>query len=284
MTGCGRDEEENPVIALVRISADKNSHDYYYAKWNGHEWKKTFLANAGGHFHQTPDLEKCYSAGMAIDPVNTNQIYCSLPVKGKYGKVYEIVKYTLGTEGKIVSMEAVTNDSRQNNIRPYLIPGSENTPLRLAWMYGDYYDWIVSLSHPKGYCTGIACNFKGFPTTKKKKTTAPDKNFRFLPDKDFTIEQIIQLDTNNYQGCLLKLGELEYCLNGQTMKPEVRYKGKAYVSPNVLGTSDCWKTMRRGTSGKWYAPQKHETLHLKMEYAQGILCIYLNGLLDQKLI
>lgn len=277
------DEEENPVIALVRISADKNSHDYYYAKWNGHEWKKTFLANAGGHFHQTPDLEKCYSAGMAIDPVNTNQIYCSLPVKGKYGKVYEIVKYTLGTEGKIVSMEAVTNDSRQNNIRPYLIPGSENTPLRLAWMYGDYYDWIVSLSHPKGYCTGIACNFKGFPTTKKKKTTAPDKNFRFLPDKDFTIEQIIQLDTNNYQGCLLKLGELEYCLNGQTMKPEVRYKGKAYVSPNVLGTSDCWKTMRRGTSGKWYAPQKHETLHLKMEYAQGILCIYLNGLLDQKI-
>lgn len=104
-----------------------------------------------------------------------------------------------------------------------------------------------------------------------------------MPDKDFTIEQIIQLDTNNYQGCLLKLGELEYCLNGQTMKPEVRYKGKAYVSPNVLGTSDCWKTMRRGTSGKWYAPQKHETLHLKMEYAQGILCIYLNGLLDQKI-
>lgn len=27
------DENDNPVIAMVRISSDKNSHDYYYAKW-----------------------------------------------------------------------------------------------------------------------------------------------------------------------------------------------------------------------------------------------------------
>ena len=51
------DKKGNPVIAMVRISNDKESHDYYYAKWNGQEWKKTFLANAGGHFHQTPNLE-----------------------------------------------------------------------------------------------------------------------------------------------------------------------------------------------------------------------------------
>ena len=50
------DKKGNPVIAMVRISNDKESHDYYYAKWNGHEWKKTFLANAGGHFHQPPNL------------------------------------------------------------------------------------------------------------------------------------------------------------------------------------------------------------------------------------
>ena len=65
------------VSAVIRTP-----HDYYYAKWNGHEWKMTFLANAGGHFHQTPNLEKCYSAGMAIDPSNTNHVYCSLPVDG----------------------------------------------------------------------------------------------------------------------------------------------------------------------------------------------------------
>lgn len=142
------DKRGYPVIAMVRISSDKKSHDYYYAGWDGHEWKKTFLANAGGHFHQTPNLEKCYSAGMAIDPANTSLIYCSLPIEGKYGKVYEIVKYTLDEDGKIISTEAITRNSQLNNVRPYIIPSSENTPLRLAWMYGNYYDWIVSSQYP----------------------------------------------------------------------------------------------------------------------------------------
>lgn len=278
------DRTGNPVIAMVRISDDKESHDYYYAKWNGYEWKKTFLANAGGHFHQTPNLEKCYSAGLAIDPSNVNEVYCSLPIEGKYGKVYEIVKFIMNEEGEVISKKAVTKDSRLNNVRPYMIPDSENTPLRLTWMYGNYYDWIVSSQHPQGYSTGIACDFKGFSDGKKKKiAVAPGKNFRFNSEKSFVLERTIALDANDYQGCLLQFGDLEYCLNGQTMKPEVRYKGKVYTSTNVLGTSDCWKTQSRGTSGKWYTPQKQEKIRLRMEYRKGILCVYINDLLDQKI-
>lgn len=278
------DRKGNPVIAMVRISDDKESHDYYYAKWNGHEWKKTFLANAGGHFHQTSNLEKCYSAGMTIDPSNVNEVYCSLPMEGKYGKVYEIVKFVMNEEGEVVSQKAVTKDSRLNNVRPYMIPDSENTSLRLTWMYGNYYDWIVSSQHPQGYSTGIVCDFKGFSNGKKKKIAAvPGKNFRFNPEKPFILEQMLALDADHYQGCLLQLGELGYYLNGQTMKTEVRYKGKVYTSTNVLGASDCWKTQSRGTSGKWYTPQKHERILLRMEYRKGVLCVYINDLLDQKI-
>lgn len=276
------DKEGNPVIAMVRISDNKESHDYYYAKWNGNEWKKTFLANAGGHFHQTPNLEKCYSAGMAIDPANTNLIYCSLPVEGKYGKVYEIVKFTLNDQGEVVATKAMTKDSKLNNVRPYIIPHSEKTPLRLTWMYGNYYDWIVSSQHPQGYCTGIACDFKGY-TGKKKSSSKQQKNVRFNPKKKFTFEQIVTLDPNDYQGCLLQLGELEYWLDGQTMKPEIRYKGKVYAGTNILGTADCWKTKSRGTGGQWYTPQKYEQIRLRMEYEKGTLCVYVNGLLDQKI-
>jgi len=275
------DKRGYPVIAMVRISSDKKSHDYYYAGWDGHEWKKTFLANAGGHFHQTPNLEKCYSAGMAIDPANTSLIYCSLPIEGKYGKVYEIVKYTLDEDGKIISTEAITRNSQLNNVRPYIIPSSENTPLRLAWMYGNYYDWIVSSQYPQGYCTGIACDFKGFAAIKKKAKVG--KNFSFNPRKDFTLEETVPLDVNNYEGCLLQLGDLEYYLDGQTMKPEVRYKGKVYHSTNILGTADCWKMTSRSTGGKWYAPQKYENVRLRIEYKRGTLCIYINDLLDQKI-
>ena len=278
------DRNGNPVIAMVRISDNKESHDYYYAKWNGHEWKKTFLINAGGHFHQTPNLEKCYSAGMAIDPSNVNEVYCSLPVEGKYGKVYEIVRFIMSEDGEVISKEAVTKDSQLNNVRPYMIPASEGTPLRLTWMYGNYYDWIVSLQHPQGYSTGIACDFKGFPDRKKKKMIAASgKAIRFDPEKPFVLEQTITLGADNYQGCLLQLGDLEYYLNGETMKPEIRYKGKVYTSTNVLGTSDCWKTQARGTGGKWYTPQKYGEVRLRMEYKKGVLCVYINDLLDQRI-
>lgn len=275
------DREGNPVIAMVRISGDKESHDYYYAKWNGNEWKKTFLTHAGGHFHQTPGLEKCYSAGMAIDPANTNLIYCSIPVEGKYGKVYEIVKFTMSEDGEVVSTEAVTKDSKQNNIRPYIIPSSENTPLRLTWMVGDYYDWIVSDQHPQGYCTGIACDFKGY-SDKKKRGSKRKKTIQFNPAKSFVLEQTVTFDPDNYQGCLLQLGELEYWLNGQTMKPEIRYKGEVYPSTNLFGTADGWKTKPRGTNGKWYTPQKYEQVRLRMQYKKGSLHVYINDLLDQK--
>ena len=278
------DRNGNPVIAMVRISDNKESHDYYYAKWNGHEWKKTFLINAGGHFHQTPNLEKCYSAGMAIDPSNVNEVYCSLPVEGKYGKVYEIVRFIMSEDGEVISKEAVTKDSQLNNVRPYMIPASEGTPLRLTWMYGNYYDWIVSLQHPQGYSTGIACDFKGFPDRKKKKMIAASgKEIRFDPEKPFVLEQTITLGADNYQGCLLQLGDLEYYLNGETMKPEIRYKGKVYTSTNVLGTSDCWKTQALGTGGKWYTPQKYGEVRLRMEYKKGVLCVYINDLLDQRI-
>ena len=38
--------------------------------------------------------------------------------------------------GDVVAVEAVTRNSRYNNVRPYIIPDSEDTPLRLTWMHG----------------------------------------------------------------------------------------------------------------------------------------------------
>lgn len=74
----------------------------------------------------------------------------------------------MSEDGEVISKEAVTKDSQLNNVRPYMIPASEGTPLRLTWMYGNYYDWIVSLQHPQGYSTGIACDFKDSPIEKEE--------------------------------------------------------------------------------------------------------------------
>lgn len=138
------DKQGHPVIAMVKISGDKKKHDYYYTYWDGQAWKEIFLAHGGGHFHQAPDIERCYSGGMAIDPAHPEVVYCSVPVSGAFGCVYEIVKYTVDVRSGEVKAEPVTRHSRKNNVRPYILPDSENSPLRLAWMHGDYFDWIVS--------------------------------------------------------------------------------------------------------------------------------------------
>ena len=120
---------------------------------------------------------------MTIDPAQTNVIYCSVPVEGKYGRKYEIQKYMLNDGGDVVAVEAVTRNSRYNNVRPYIIPDSEDTPLRLTWMHGNYYDWIVSTTHPLGYCTAIHSDFRGFPvkteTENIEMTVEQAKDFKF---------------------------------------------------------------------------------------------------------
>lgn len=278
------DRKGNPVIALVRISADKGSHDYYRAKWTGKEWRKTYLGNGGGHFHQTPGLEKCYSAGMAIDDADTDIVYCSMPVRGKHGLVYEIIRYTLDDNGDVVSTEPVTRDSRLNNIRPFMIPGSEGSPLRLTWMHGDYYDWIVSLSRPFGYCTGINSDFGGFLPAKPA-LPGVTESYRFNPKKEFRLHTTVTLDsTHMASGVLLQLGKLTYGIDRSTLKPYVKYGDKLYPSTNALATSDCWQEQNRGTGGQWYTPVPHKSFDLILEYRGGVLTTRINGLVDQYVV
>ncbi len=289
------DKEENPVIAMVRISEDKESHAYYHVRWTGNEWKKTFLSHAGGHFHQTPRLEKCYSGGMAIDKFNPNIIYGSVPVEGKYGRVYELKKFEVTPDGKLASVEQVTFDSPKNNVRPFMIPNTENH-FRLAWMVGDYYDWIVSSSRPQGYATAIYTNMN-FPAGNidlKKgllKQEVPGKishetklNTR-LPGVDaFTVALTLSIDTGYYYGQIIKAGNLIYGLtSGDLPKPYIKIGTETYSSSNVLGNSDGWKKQNRGTGGQWYAPEKLKTFRLVLSYGEGILKTYINGLVDQSL-
>ena len=304
-----KDEAGNPAIAMVQISPDKTSHNYYYARWTGTEWKKTFLANAGGHFHQTPNLEMCYSAGMALDPEHPNEIYCSVPVVGISGKkVYEIVKYVVNEDDKVASTP-VTENSLKNNIRPYILPGSKNSALRLVWMHGDYYDWIVSSSRPLGYPTAIHCDFalpdgpvdleeglllwedfngtvEGNAQVKEGvlvTTSETSARLKVKSSPAFTVSLSPYIYGGTYEGTLLRIGNLSYSLDLTTLKPSVKVGEDVYQSTNILGTSDCWQREGRGTGGNWPTPEKHKFFNLTLSYADGVLTTYINGLIDQVL-
>lgn len=276
------DGKGNPVIAMVRISPDKNRHDYYYARRSGNEWKKTWLACGGGHFHQTPDHEKCYSGGMAIDPADPAVVYCSLPVDGVNGKVYELTRYKLDDDGNVVEEEAVTRNSRLNNIRPYVIPGSEDTPLRLIWMNGKYYDWIVSDRFPEGYATGIKSDFAGYHAEKTNGNPLPGGKMKFDKKKPFDYEFEVIPDNVSENGVILDMGQLSYRMDKKTLLPEIRHKKNVYKSSNRLATSDVWKHTRRGTDGKWHDPIPGESFRLRLVYDGDTLTVYINGLVDQR--
>ena len=283
------DSLERPAIAMTRISADKKKHSYYYMKWTGKEWEKTFLAHAGGHFHQTPDTERCYSGGMTIDKKHDGQVYASVPVEGKNGMVYEIMKYIMRTDGT-VDKEAVTCTSQKNNSRPYFISSAEEDSLCLTWMYGDYYDWIVSAKRPQGYCTAIHCIIplpeedadmaKGTVKQGKLKNTGRMK----LPGKlldEFTILLALENQDTTFKGAEWIFGNFSYGIDRRTLKPFLMIDNSLYGSSNVLGNSDAWKQYERTTNGKWLKPEMPGISHLCITYSNGILKTYINGLLDQ---
>ena len=301
------DKDGNPVIAMVQISNDKGTHNYYYAKWTGSAWRKTFLANGGGKFHQTAGLELCYSGGMAIDDANPNVVYCSVPVTGTSGSVYEIIKYTLDSNGTVTSTEQITTNSKLNNSRPYVITNSGNSPLRLAWMHGNYYDWIVSVTRPQGYPTGINSdwalpadnidlanglvldeNFTGSVTGTARtsngvlvstKETSAIISAQSSPE--FSISLTPYIYEGAYNGTILKMGNLTYGLDAATVKPFAIIDQKTYNSSNLLGTADVWQTKDRATGGVWWEPTKLKYFNLTLTYENGTLKIFRNGLIDQ---
>lgn len=289
------DADANPVIAMVKISGDKNTHDYYYAKWTGSQWRVTFLANGGGKFHPS-NTEYCYSGGMAIDPDNAKDLYLSIPTTGANGKVYEIWKYTVDNDGKVTAKEQVTKDSEKNNVRPYVLPGSKDSDMRLGWMNGDYQYWIVKKDFPLGFPTAIRTNadwtetLRTIASVKEEKfgaglaltTAAPQAVALDSKPAAFTVNVSLAISADNYQGTLLDLGGAVCGLDKNTSLPYVEIGGTRYNSSNKLLTSDLWATNSSGTSGdNW--PTKFGKFNLTVTYDGTNFCTYRDGLLDQKI-
>lgn len=264
------DEAGLPAIAMVRIDRTKQHHQYYYAKWTGDAWRLTDLAYGGGRFHPS-NTEYCYSGGMALDPECPGTVYLSVPTKNAKGEsIYEIWRYLVASNGQVVMKDQVTYGSAKNNVRPFVLPGSKDAPMRLMWMHGDYAYWIVK----KGFPTG-------FPTAIHAHGTAPQACTAAKQAKgSFTLDLEVSLPTDHYYGTLLTTQSFSYGLDKETVRPYVEIAGKRYYSTNVLYTSDNWATNCTGTHGdNW--PTPHATLHVTFTYDGHRLTVYRGGLIDQ---
>lgn len=264
------DTKGNPVIGMTKISQDKQNHDYYYAQWDGNAWSASFIANGGKYFHHSSETENCYSSGMAIDRDNPHIVYCGVPVNG----IHEIWQYTLDAKGKVASSKAVTHGSAKSNARPFVIEGTKSAKrgadrLRLSWMNGDYYYWIVNTRYTTGYPTSIMSDCP----LPENLTSTPGRTLSF----DGTI------DPENYVGDMIVMGDVTFGVNADQYS-YIKVGGKTYTSQNVLGTADSWATENRATTdGKWYSKTKLGKMNLTLTADGTYLTVYVNGIIDQQI-
>ena len=284
------DSLEHPVIAYPHIDDGKTTHVYWYARWNGSSWKNTKVASAGHAFHQNwNQTERCYSGGMSLDPDHINDMYLSIPTKdGQFNKdgVYEIWKYTIDDEGKVAGSEQITKNSPKNNARPYVIPGSKNSPMRVGWMQGDYYYWMVNKNYPLGYPTSLLCDYEWQEESTKDESTTHPYCYCFGSGPS-TLTLGFEMNAEKYEGTLFTVLDdvdysvnLRYSINADDQYPELTVGGKTYKSQNRLFTSDNWAYNSTGTSGDNH-PTKLTTWVLTLTYDGHMLTTYRNGFVDQ---
>ncbi len=256
------DSKENPIVALTRISEDKNSHQYLVAKWTGKKWRLTEVGDGGHAFHQSwQQTEKCYSGGMALDPNHSDVIYVSQPTTAD-GKIspdgtYEIWKMTLKPNGTVKSRTQVTSLSAKNNIRPFVIPGLGDTPLRLCWMSGDYYYWMVNRRFPQGFPTAIRCDYN-------------------LPEQEFG--EVLYAN-HDYQGQTVEVGrDTLICVTPDNYL-SLRLGRKSYRSQSRFLTSDDWAHFSTGTTGDAW-PTRISSADLLLTKLDGRLVLWRDGMIE----
>ena len=296
------DVEERPVVAYTHINEAKTTHEYWLARWDGQQWQTSAVAPAGHAFHQNWDkTERCYSGGMAIDPDDTRQLYLSIPTKDgafDHDGTNEIWHYTLAADGTVSNKEQVTRGSTKSNARPYVIPGSAGSKLRLTWMQGDYYYWMVNKWYPKGYPTAIMCDAQHpmvtTPTTPSIKL--PNTPLVLTPEEPVTLT--LHPDTANYAGVLFTAtvqGDLQsphrsfgegsgvgftYSISPDDQRPVVTIGDRTFRSQNRLLSSDAWAQHSTGTNGDSH-PTKLATVTLTLCYDGRTLTILRDGYVDQ---
>ena len=174
------DESEKPILVYARFSDRDNKHSYWYARWNGIKWENHKITDAGQWFQRTeyvkekPEYECNYSGGVYLDHENPNILYTSRPINDRF----EIEKWTFtGGKQKWIT-EAITYQSDNDNVRPFVVRNHRGSQPSVLWMYNYKYPGF------KAYDCAIRTDqeAKGFSSKWNKKdiTIVADTVFRWV--------------------------------------------------------------------------------------------------------
>jgi len=128
----------HPVVLYTK-SPSETDHRYWYAKYVGGKWINTEICKAGKWFPQTQEgkteRETHYFGNMSLNPNNTDVVYLSREING----VFEIERRETKDNGKSWEVQAITQDSEFDNVRPY-VPRDGNPKQEVVlWMENQKY-------------------------------------------------------------------------------------------------------------------------------------------------
>ena len=133
------DKDNHPVITYARYPSEME-HQYYYARWDGREWNTIKVTDAGNYITIIKPgkklLEAHYSGGIVLDHSNPDIVFLSR----KIGNQFELEKRIIGANGE-QQVFPLTQASRKDNLRPYVIYGKNKGSSLLMWMEGFYYHY-----------------------------------------------------------------------------------------------------------------------------------------------
>ena len=148
-----RGNDDQPVavftVRVANVTGTGWNHNriyYYYARWDGSQWKKTFIAHAGRPLYSA---EADYAGGICIDPEDPRVVYISTNAASPFalGSLtsvplaandrYEIYRGFTADGGLTFTWEQVTVNSTADNLRP-TVPENHARDRTLLWFNGTY--------------------------------------------------------------------------------------------------------------------------------------------------
>lgn len=126
-------DDGNPVIVYAKFPTD-STHVYYYSIYDEGRWNSYRLTDAGPWFPDTApgtrEREPNYSGGIVLDHLDPSQVYLSREKNG----VFEIERWSTTDKGKNWQVEEVTRNSKNDNVRPFVVRNHPGDTRNLLWM------------------------------------------------------------------------------------------------------------------------------------------------------
>jgi putative BNR repeat neuraminidase len=128
----GADGHPRIVFATFSRATDWTDHRYWYARWDGQQWRKREIAKAGPSID--PNGEVMYSAGVVLDHENPQTIYLSRKRDGWF----QVEVWRTGDDGETWDITPVTA-AHKHHMRPVVPRNHTGTDVaQVLYMEGRY--------------------------------------------------------------------------------------------------------------------------------------------------